>query len=335
MLEQLIPLWNVFLKNKKHKKPLVMATLVKTKGSSYKKKGAMMLVDIKLQTHGLISGGCLENDLAAHAETVFSDGNAKVIEYDLSDDSIFGIGAGCDGSIYVLLQILNIKNSYQPFSLFNPLIEQAQYSCLLININTNSSVFSGYQYICNDLSQFSDPKIEFDKDLNPNDYCEIELIPPLKIAVVGTGKDIIPICQQIELMNWHGYILDHRLNRLENYTHFENINLIKIDLNELSINENLIKPFDAVILITHNIDKDVQYLSYFNQFNIPYLGLLGSIGRRDNVLSKAQLSLEILKNKLYAPIGLDLGSHSPEQIALSIIAEIQLNINNHSKSRKS
>jgi xanthine dehydrogenase accessory factor len=335
MLEQILPLWNVFLKNKKEKTPLVMATLVKTQGSSYKKKGAMMLIDIKRQTYGLISGGCLENDLAEHAETVFSDEIAKIIDYDLSDDSIFGLGAGCDGTIQVLLQILNTKNSYQPFSLFNPLIEQAHYSCLSLNINIHSNYFSGFKYSCNSLNKLSDPEIESDKKLNSQDYSEIELIPPLKIAVVGTGKDIIPICQQIEFMNWHGYILDHRLNRLEIYNCFENINLIKIDLKNLSTNENLIKPFDAVILITHNIDRDVQYLSYFNQFDIPYFGLLGSISRRDNVLSKAQLSLKDLTNKLYAPIGIDLGSHSPEQIALSIIAEIQLNINNHSKFRKS
>ena len=334
MLEQILPLWNVFLTNKKQQSPLVMATLVNTQGSSYKKKGAMMLVDINLQTYGLISGGCLENDLAEHAETVFNDGISKVIEYDLSDDSIFGLGAGCDGTIQVLLQILNTKNSYQPFSFFNPLIEQAHYSSLLINTNINSSFFSGFKFICNETSKVSDQKIESDEKLNPKDYCEIELIPSLKVAIVGTGKDIIPICQQIELMNWHGYILDHRLNRLENYSGFENINLIKTDLKDLSTNETLIKPFDAVILITHNIDRDVQYLSYFNQFNIPYLGLLGSIGRRDNVLSKAQLSLKDLTNKLYAPIGINLGSHSPEQIALSIIAEIQLNINKHSQSRK-
>jgi xanthine dehydrogenase accessory factor len=181
----------------------------------------------------------------------------------------------------------------------------------------------------------SDQQMASDIALNPKDYCEIELIPPLKIAVVGTGKDIIPICQQIEFMHWHGYLLDHRLNRLENYNYFDNINLIKVNLKDLCSDKNLFKPFDAVLLVTHNIDKDVEYLSYFNQFEIPYLGLLGSLSRRDKVLSKAQLSLEDLTNKLYAPIGLNLGTNSPEQIALSIIAQIQLTLNNHNKAKNS
>jgi xanthine/CO dehydrogenase XdhC/CoxF family maturation factor len=332
MLDQITPLWNVFLKFKTDKKPLVLATLVSIQGSSYKKKGAMMLVDSHLNTYGLISGGCLESDIAEHAESVFTDAISKIIEYDLSDDSIFGLGAGCDGCIQVLLQILDTKNKYQPFSLFCPMIEQAHSSKIFININTLSNYFAEYLYLSNGITKSSNQNLESDTVLNQKDYCQIDLIPPLKIAIVGAGQDIIPICQLIEFMNWHGYILDHRQNRLDAFSHFNSINLNKIDLKQLASNENLIKNFDAVLLVTHSIQRDVQYLTYFNQFDIPYLGLLGSMSRRDKVLQNAQLSLNDLKNKLYAPIGLNLGTHTPEQIALSIVAQIQLVLNTASES---
>jgi xanthine/CO dehydrogenase XdhC/CoxF family maturation factor len=329
MLEQIRPLWNVFLKNKKDENPLVMATIVNTFGSSYKKKGAMVIIDSNLKTHGLISGGCLENDLAEHAESVFADKDSKILDYDLSDDSIFGLGAGCDGSIQVLLQLLNYENDYRPFSLFNPLLDQARNSKLLLNYNPESDYFCGYQFNRDTTSIYSDKSIESDAATHPNDYCTIELKAPLKVAIIGSGIDVIPICQQIDFMNWHGYVLDHRESRLQKFSLYQNIKTMKINLKELEQSNDLARDFDAVLLVTHNIDRDAQYLAYFNQFNIPYIGLLGPINRRDKVLAKAGLNLSNITNNLYAPVGLDIGCNAPEHIALSIIAEIQLKLNNY------
>ncbi len=329
MLEQIMPLWNIFLENKKVKLPLVLATIVNTIGSSYKKKGAMVLIDSKLKPHGLISGGCLENDLAEHAESVFIDKTSKILDYDLSDDSIFGLGAGCDGSIQVLLQLLNQENDYNPFSLLNPLIDQAKNSKLLINFNPKSDYFCGYQFNIGKTSKKSEKDTESDQTTQPSDYCTIELKAPLKIAIIGTGIDVVPICQQIDFMNWHGYVLDHRATQLQQFNHYQNIETLKMNLKDLDSSNDLPRDFDAVLLVTHNIDRDAQYLAYFNKFEIPYIGLLGPINRRDKVLSKAKLFLDDLRNELYAPVGLDIGCNAPEHIALSIIAEIQLQLNNY------
>ena len=72
MLEQISPLWTVLTNHRQEGRPLVLATLVRTRGSSYKKAGAMMLIEANGTTHGLLSGGCLEQDLAEHAQAVFS-----------------------------------------------------------------------------------------------------------------------------------------------------------------------------------------------------------------------------------------------------------------------
>jgi len=86
--------------------PVVLATVVNTAGSTYRKPGARMLMLPEGRYVGLLSGGCLEGDLAEHAARVLAEGDPRAIEYDLRgpDDALFGIGAGCEGAMRILLE---------------------------------------------------------------------------------------------------------------------------------------------------------------------------------------------------------------------------------------
>ena len=93
---------------------LVLGTVIATEGSTYRKPGAMMLIAADNDYHGLISGGCLEADLASHAKAVFSDGKSREVCYDMShgDDFAWGLGLGCDGIIHLMLQRLDGTTGY-------------------------------------------------------------------------------------------------------------------------------------------------------------------------------------------------------------------------------
>src|SRR5271169_3050085 len=84
----------------------VLATVVATQGSTYRKPGARMLIMADGSNLGLLSGGCLESDLQLHAQEVMQSGVARAVEYDMRgpDDILFGIGAGCEGAMRVLLE---------------------------------------------------------------------------------------------------------------------------------------------------------------------------------------------------------------------------------------
>jgi xanthine/CO dehydrogenase XdhC/CoxF family maturation factor len=86
--------------------PKVLATLVATTGSTYRKPGARMLIMGDGSYVGLISGGCLESDLKIHAEGVLNTQSPRAVEYDMRgpDDVLFGIGAGCEGAMRILLE---------------------------------------------------------------------------------------------------------------------------------------------------------------------------------------------------------------------------------------
>src|SRR6202049_2448501 len=84
----------------------VLATVVATAGSTYRKPGARMLIMADGSYLGLLSGGCLQADLKLHAQEVLASGVPRAIEYDMRgpDDILFGIGAGCEGAMRVLLE---------------------------------------------------------------------------------------------------------------------------------------------------------------------------------------------------------------------------------------
>src|SRR5579862_6397700 len=86
--------------------PCALATVVATAGSTYGKPGARMMIMAGGSYLGLLSGGCLEADLLVHAREVIENGVTRAIEYDMRgpDDILFGIGAGCEGAMRVLLE---------------------------------------------------------------------------------------------------------------------------------------------------------------------------------------------------------------------------------------
>jgi xanthine/CO dehydrogenase XdhC/CoxF family maturation factor len=86
--------------------PRVLVTVVATAGSTYRKPGARMLIMADGSCVGLLSGGCLEADLGIHAQQVLESGVPRAVEYDMRgpDDILYGIGAGCEGAMRVLLE---------------------------------------------------------------------------------------------------------------------------------------------------------------------------------------------------------------------------------------
>ena len=95
---------------------LVLVTIFETSGSTYSKAGTHMLIDGEGDFRGMLSGGCLEGDLALRASNVIESGIPQAVTYDLAqDDELWGLGVGCDGVMQVFLQALTAANGYEPF----------------------------------------------------------------------------------------------------------------------------------------------------------------------------------------------------------------------------
>lgn len=85
-------------------KRAAVATVIKVIGSSYRREGAKMFIDEEEGRIGLISGGCLEADVAEEAKAVIRSGRPFTKFYDLDEDFVWGLGLGCPGKVMVYIE---------------------------------------------------------------------------------------------------------------------------------------------------------------------------------------------------------------------------------------
>lgn len=106
---------NFFYERVARKQSFALITVLSTHGSSYSKAGHELLIDDVGDVQEILSGGCLERDLAERSINAISTMTPEVIEYDLSaDEELFGLGVGCEGSMRVLIQPLSADSAYEP-----------------------------------------------------------------------------------------------------------------------------------------------------------------------------------------------------------------------------
>src|SRR5262245_37634655 len=83
---------------------VALATVVRVKGSAYRREGTKMVVRRDGTYECALSGGCLEPAVADAASRVIQTGEPVVVAYDLADDSVWGLGIGCSGAVDILIE---------------------------------------------------------------------------------------------------------------------------------------------------------------------------------------------------------------------------------------
>jgi len=124
----------------------VLATIYNTEGPCYRKSGAMMLFSSQGDQLGMLSGGCLESDIGTNARKVMQTGQSMLVCYDGSDedDLSFHLGIGCGGTVYIMLQQINSRNSYlsltQLHDALNQRISGYYYQCIVKQKNDENNM---------------------------------------------------------------------------------------------------------------------------------------------------------------------------------------------------
>ena len=283
-----------FDKCRQRKESLVLATVVETHGSTYSKTGDQMLIDADGVGCGLLSGGCLEGDLAVRANVVLESGISQLVTYDLAseDDEIWGMGIGCDGSMQIFLQALLPHNNYRPF---------AEIADVLHGSISTDVVIGG-------------------TGDEPTHVLHVQ--PPPNLLVLGAGLDSVPITNFSNELGWRCTVVDHRSAYMDGarfptgtLTHCIEAALLaeKVELDD----------FNFVVVMSHHLASDRAHLRQLAECKIPYIGLLGPPARRERLLSDIGDAADKLRDRLHGPAGLELGGRGPEAIALSIVAQMQ------------
>lgn len=330
--------------------PLVLATVVETLGSTYRKAGARMLICADGRFHGLIGGGCFEGDLYEQTRPVFTSGESSLLFYDMrtAGDALWGLGLGCNGAVRVFLQRLT-DDGRDPTIRRLEQILQGDETCILVTIcdGPDAGCSDLYDDAVSAFENFSsvEPRVIRDEAravamLGQSTLRSVPLLehdssyptksvtvfydairPPPRLLLIGAGADAVPVFNLARQLDWRVMLLDHRPAnaRADRFAGAEAV----IHAHPQEMIERLAgRRIDAAVLMTHNINYDASFLKALTELPCRYLGLLGPQARRDQLLSLSGVAAETFGDRLHAPVGLDIGGMSPESIALSLITEI-------------
>jgi xanthine dehydrogenase accessory factor len=333
---------------------LVLATIIETLGSTYRKSGARMLITPDANFFGLLGGGCFEADLLVHAQQVFEQQKSKIVFYDMRapEDEIWGLGLGCNGAVRILLQLIPSDSDKHAIDLIEQVLEEKNTQVLITVCESTHAEFTEGQNILinyqndeplnapdNWPSQFSTSSLrayqsklsvlsEHDiDDSSVSLFCSA-ITPPHHLLIIGAGPDAEPVIRFAKELGWEISLVDYRESFLEQAT------FSVVDHRILATPENLadeidLQTTDAIVVMTHKIEYDERYLKQLTQSTAQYIGLLGPAARRDRLLTSLEEAEEkLIRDRTFGPVGLDIGGELPEEIALSLVAQIQATLFN-------
>ena len=267
-------------------RPWALATLVQTEGSTYRKPGARLLVDSDGSTLGVLSGGCLEEDVARHGQLVIDNASPLLLSFDTR--RLYG----CDGELTILVE--PVPAAGQSGNLITKI------GRLLVNreVCRIRTCFEG--------EALGSELLASDVLLAERRGVLIDAVPlPVRLLLFGTGPEIEPITQLCGNLGWVVERFGHPSELAEDF---------RPDAQT------------AAIVMTHNFGRDLLALDRLLPLQLRYVGLLGPRKRHAELLARLSeyrpLDFSADGRSLFAPAGLDIGSEAPEEIALSIMSEV-------------
>jgi len=291
--------------------PSALATLVQVEGSSYRRPGARLLITDDGTHTGSISGGCLEEDVAGHARTVLTNGEAILVTYDTTteNDLVWGTGLGCHGIVRVLVERLPSAPGWAVALAEN--LRRRTPTELAVAWNAAGPGLSG-TYLAS--------KLPTSLETGPFLFRET-IQPPTPLLICGAGDDIRPLVRLARELGWHVTVTDPRPAFATRERFPEADVVIVATADDLAARVPLDRHTLAVVM-THHYRHDLPYMRALLPQPLAYLGLLGPKKRAEKILSDLAVA-PAQRARLHAPVGLDLGGDTPETVALAILAEMQ------------
>ncbi len=338
--------------------PYALATVVKVAGSTYRRPGARMFLGGRTTAIGAVSGGCLESDIVERASGVVASGQPITVTYDTSTDNdiIMGLGIGCEGVIEVLIELLPAAGSVDYHAFLKECISEGHTGLLatVFAVNNIKDTGIGNRLILRQNDAITDdidnPKL---RDAVITDARQVVLTgisvvkdyrigagaaevllevirPPVSLLVFGAGHDASPVVQIAKYLGWRATVVDSR-EAYADTNRFPHADRIVICQADEVVRHVALDARTVAVVMTHNYRSDRVLLQTLLNSPVRYVGALGPRSRTERLVNEMKddgfsFTPEQL-DRLFSPIGLDIGAETPEEIALSIIGEIQAFLN--------
>lgn len=329
--------------------PVVLATVVRVAGSAYRRPGARLLLCPDGERVGLISGGCLEGDVAKKAWWR-TEAGPVVVRYDTGggDDGAWAFGLGCNGVVDVLLERIDPAAPPAFLGFLRGRLTSRRPGVLARVVGGEGGRGAAIgDWLMQDVSGTTSHNFT-DHDLAtaaaadaadrlraggsgpaayalPNGRVEVafEVVrPPVSLVVCGAGPDAVPVVALANQLGWHVTVCGPRGPAATRFPLADEVvTAVPADLSADG----------AAVVMSHNYEDDRRFLRALLASPVGYVGVLGPRRRTDALLG--DLAAEGFHPtpdrlaRLHAPVGLDLGAETPAEIALAVVAEVRAALN--------
>ncbi len=315
-----------------------VATVVRIEGSAYRRPGAKFLVEEDGETTGSVSGGCLEADVRQVAVAVIREGVPRLLHYDTGDDdrTLWGLGLGCNGSVDIFVQSATSETATEVTRLVGDLLRgEAAFAVSTVvkgATGLGRALVLGAQGVLG--GSTGDPQVDREVARSAADllakgesrlhevgslqvFTEVRTPPPYLI-ICGAGDDSIPLVAYASDSGFRVTVVDHRQAYLSGQRFPGATRLLPVRPEEGSSALPL-SPRTYVVVKTHSFAHDRAWVRRLLATEVPYIGLLGPRARTEEILRQIGA---VGTDRVFGPVGLDLGAEGPEQIAVSIVAQL-------------
>ena len=327
---------------------IALATVVQTWGSSPRRAGAKMALTPDQKMTGSVSGGCVEGAVYEAGVEVLKSNRPQLLHFGVADETAWEVGLACGGNIDIFVKPLDTNF----FESLRSLLEEEQ-SAVLLTVVRGPEQLLGSEVLVRDdgyvtgalnnqvfdkqaldlaretLAQGESRRVMLNEEIEV--FMEVILPPPTLIAVGGVHITIA-LMALAKTLGYRTVVIDPR-GAFGNEERFPNVDqLIQLWPDE-AFQQIPITRSTAVAMLTHDPKLDDPALKIALPSSAFYVGALGSKttqAKRRQRLFDDGLSEEQL-NRLHGPIGLEIGAGTPEEIAMSIMAEIVAARNNTEK----
>ena len=329
---------------------VVQALLVEVEGSAPLPVGAMMVVDDQGNIEGSITGGCVEGAVVTEAEALLADGSpapAKLLRYGISDELAGTVGLMCGGIVHIFVHelageaaeveraVLESHADGRPAAVATLIDGPSAGARLAVIGNELLGSLGDTDLLDRNVAREAQGLLEEGKTTlrrfgadgaTLGDDLRVHIrayAPPPQMVIIGAidfSAALAPFASQI---GYQVTICDAR-DRFARSSRFSSVATVKIGWPQDVMNDMELGPRDAVLVFTHDSKFDEPALVSALKTNAGYIGALGSrqtTADRERRLRQAGVSDADLA-RLHAPCGLDIGSRTAEETAVSVLAEI-------------
>lgn len=324
----------------KEGEPVALATVIHTWGSAPRQVGAKMALTESGKITGSVSGGCVESAVFEAGVQTLRSGQPQLLKYGVADETAWQVGLACGGQIEVFVQVLDpvffemlkarllANKSFCVVSLIDGPMGLSGRAMLVTQDSVQLSLEQGFDKLCIAkarlaLAERRSQSSELDWRSEQVQIFIDVVTPKPTLIMVGGVHIAIALTTLAKTLGFQTLVIDPRRG-FGNAARFANVDWLIQAWPEEAFSQIDISSSDAVVMLTHDPKIDDPALQEVLNSQAFYIGALGS--RKTHEKRKRRLLADGVTpaqlDRLHAPIGLDIGAETPEEIALAIMAEI-------------